>query len=53
MESIDGKIVTLALENGMLAITVDPNKDGQALLKVLIDILEVPDELVTLLNKKS
>lgn len=52
MNTTDGQIVTMKIDGGALVITVDPNKDGQALLSVSIDLLEVPDEIVAALKKK-
>lgn len=52
METKDGQVVSMGIEGGSMVIIVDPNKDGQALLKLYIDLLEVPDELVALLKKK-
>lgn len=52
MEAKDGQIVTFALDGSNFVLVVDPNKDGQALLRIEIDITEVPDELVSLLKKK-
>lgn len=49
----DGQIVSFTIEEGSMVITVDPNKDGQALLSLKIDLLEVPDEIVSLIKKSK
>jgi hypothetical protein len=42
--SSDGKKVQLKIEDGKLIITVDTNKDGEAVLKLECDLQEVVDE---------
>ena len=50
--SNDIKVVTLKIEDQQLIIRVDANKDGEAVLEVRVNILEVPDEVISLLKKK-
>lgn len=52
MNTTDGQVVTMKIDGGALLISVDPNKDGQPILTLSIDLLEVPDEIVTALKKK-
>ena len=47
----ENKILSMELKDGKLVISVDSNKDGEPVLSVSVDILEVPDELMKLLKK--
>lgn len=47
----DKKILSMNLVDGKLVISVDSNKDGEPVLEVSVDILEVPDELMKILKK--
>lgn len=49
--SSDNKIVSLKIDDGQLVIRVDANKDGEAVVEVKVNILEVPDEIIDLLKK--
>jgi hypothetical protein len=49
--SSDGKIVSLSVDEGYLVIKVDANKDGEAVLVVKVNLLEVPDEIMSALKK--
>lgn len=49
----ENKSVSFKVEDGKLVVQVDPNKDGQALLTVHLDIAEVPDEVIELFKKKK
>ena len=49
--STDKKVVSLKVEDGMLLINVDANKDGEAVIQIKVNILEVPDEVLSLLKK--
>jgi len=53
MQTTDGKAVSMKVEDGNLVIMVDPNKDGQAVIRLEISLLEVPDELAELFTKKK
>lgn len=53
METTDGKIVSIGIVGNCLVIAVDSNKDGQPSIELKIDLLEVPDELVSLVRKKT
>lgn len=48
----DNKAVVFQIENGKLVIAVDPNKDGQPVASITVDLNEVPDEVLALLRKK-
>lgn len=48
----NNKTVSLEVIDGFLVIKVDPNKDGQAVMEVKLNILEVPDEIMQLMSKK-
>lgn len=45
------KTIEIKVEDGHLIIRVDANKDGEAVLEVRVNILEVPDEILSLLKK--
>jgi len=51
--SQDNKAVSIEIKEGKLLISVDSNKDGQALAVLSVDLLEVPDEVVNLFKKKD
>ena len=38
-------------EDGKLFIMIDPNKDGQYLLKLEVDMTEIPDEVISAFKK--
>ena len=46
------KATEMKLEDGHLVILVDPNKNGKPVLKVILDIAEVPSEIAELFKKK-
>lgn len=46
-----GDKVKFEITDGKLIIQVDPNEDGQIVLEVKIDLLEVPDEVLSALKK--
>lgn len=50
-KTTDGKVVEFGVEGTKFIVKVDPNADGDALLKLELDILEIPDELVSIFNK--
>jgi hypothetical protein len=45
------KAFEFKIEGGFLIITADPNKDGQNVMELKIDLLEVPDEIMSALKK--
>lgn len=45
------KSVVLKIDGGKLIIVVDPNKDGDALLVVSVDLAEVPDEVIEVFKR--
>jgi len=47
-KTTDGKIVDFGVKDSKFVITVDPNQDGEALLKIELDLAEAPDELLSL-----
>lgn len=46
------KALFFGIEGTKFIVGFDPNKDGQPVMKLEIDILEVPDEIVALVSKK-
>jgi len=43
--------VEFKVENGKFIIHVDPNKDGQNVVSIVVDLTEVPDEVVAIFKK--
>ena len=50
---MENKIVNFSIEDGKLCIAVDPNKDGQPVLEVKVDLAEAMDEISALFNKEE
>lgn len=46
------KVVSMEIKDGSLIITVDANKDGQAVLSVTVDLAEVADEVINAIKGK-
>jgi hypothetical protein len=47
----ENKVLEYAIEDGKLVLKVDPNKNGKYVVKVEIDMLEVPSEIVSAIKK--
>jgi len=47
------KAITFKVEDGKLKLSVDPNKDGQPMVELMVDIVEIPDEVVDLIAKSK
>jgi hypothetical protein len=47
------KAVSYEFEGTKMVVKVDPNKDGEAVLKIEIDLKEVPDEVLVAITKKE
>jgi hypothetical protein len=47
------KSVEFVFDGSTLIIKVDPNKDGQAVMTINIDMSEIPDEVMSAMMKKS
>ena len=45
--------VDFKFEGSKLSIAVDPNEDGQSVLKVEVDLAEIPDEVLSLISAKK
>lgn len=45
------KSVSFRIEGSKFYITIDTNKDGQNLIEIVLDLLEVPDEVLKLFKK--
>jgi hypothetical protein len=50
---MEAKVVDFKFEGSKLLINVDPNKDGQVVLAVTVDLAEIPDEVLSLLSAKK
>ena len=48
----ENKIVDFKFEGSKLIINVDPNKDGEVVLSVSLDMAEIPDEVASFFAKK-
>ena len=44
-------VVEFSIEEGNLIVNVDPNKDGQNVIELKVNLLEVPDEILSALQK--
>jgi len=47
----ENKVVDFKIEDGNLIIKVDPNKDGENLIEIKVNMLEVPDEIISAIKK--
>lgn len=47
------KAVVFKIDGGFFYISVDPNKDGQNVLELKVDLAEVPDEVISALKSKD
>lgn len=47
----EDKAFEFKVEGGFLIILADPNKDGQNVMELKIDLAEVPDEIMSVLKK--
>jgi len=47
----ENKAFDMKIEDGELRIVVDPNKDGTPVIKLQVDLAEVPDEVISALKK--
>lgn len=50
---MEAKAIDFTFEGSTLIIKVDPNKDGQAVLELKVDMAEIPDEIWGLMNKNK
>ena len=44
-------VVEFSIEGGNLIVNVDPNKDGQNVVELKVNLLEVPDEVLSALQQ--
>jgi len=49
----ENKPYSFRFEGSMLIIEVDPNQDGEVVLRVEVNLAEIPDEVLSLLNAKK
>jgi len=45
--SEEKKVLDFKIEDDKMLLTVDPNKDGQPVLSLAINLKEVPDEIIS------
>ena len=45
------KAIDFKIEDAKLIIKVDPNKDGQAVVELNVDLAEVADEIIDAIKK--
>jgi hypothetical protein len=50
---MEAKSVSYVFEGTKLIITVDPNKDGQPVLSLTIEMSEIPDEVLSAISSKK
>ena len=48
---VENKVVEFKIEDGKMIIKVDPNKDGEAVISISVNIAEIPDEVVSAFKK--
>lgn len=41
------KVYSLKFTDGKLLIELDPNRDGQPVMKLEVDVMEIPDEVIS------
>jgi hypothetical protein len=46
------KALDFKIDGGKFILSFDPNKDGQPVLSLSVDLVEVPDEVISLISKK-
>jgi len=47
------KAVDFRFEGSKLIVVVDPNKDGEPVLSVELELAEIPDEVLSAINSKK
>lgn len=47
------KAVDFKFEGSKLVVVVDPNQDGQAVVKVEVELAEIPDEVLSAIQEKK
>jgi len=52
MPEEEAKAIKLSFENGKMIVEVDPNKDGDILLRVELALSEIPDEIVDAIKNR-
>lgn len=50
---MENKAVNFRFDGSKLLIDVDPNRDGGPVVKLEIDLMEIPDEIMSLITKKK
>lgn len=48
---VEAKVVDFKIVDGKFMISVDPNKNGKALLEIMLELSEVPSEVVAIFKK--
>jgi len=48
---MEPKAIEFKIEDAKLIVIVDPNKDGQPVIHLSVDLAEVPDEIISALRK--
>jgi hypothetical protein len=49
----ENKAVEFSFEGSKLKIIADPNKDGQPVITLEIEMAEIPDEILSAIQKKK
>lgn len=47
------KAMSFKLEDGKFFFLLDPNKDGEPVVQLMIDAAEIPDEIISLISSKG
>lgn len=48
---MENKVIDFQILDGKFVVVVDPNKNGIAVLKVELNLAEIPAEVLSLFNK--
>jgi len=47
---MENKAVEMKFEGTKLIVNVDPNKDGGPVIVVMVDLMEIPDEVMSVIS---
>ncbi len=50
---MEAKAVEMKFEGSKLVLALDPNKDGGPVLTLVLDLMEIPDEVMSLIAAKK
>ena len=47
------KMIDMSIRDGKFHLSVDPNKDGEPVLVLALDLAEIPDEIISVFMSKK